>query len=424
MNLSYRTETEVTDWGPYVRKIILPMPENVAAESVSKDTFSVYAENRSEKTGEVVQVRRDWNSEATVPSKGYCRVLKAYPSDGKGKEAEAGSYVALELECQPMRNRFNSRTVLEGEHSVYAFCDFRITQIEEIRTEKNTVAGLIYDHFAGDSMEQAKGWVNSESSFADMPLRFGYYTPGMGNGKRPLIIWLHGAGEGGTDTAVAYTGNKVVNLSCEKNQKIFGGAYVLAPQSPTMWMDDGSGQYTKDGRSKYGQALKALIDGFLHAHTDIDRSRIYLGGCSNGGFMTMRMIIDYPGFFAAAFPVCEALFDATISDKEIAAIKNTPIWFTHAKSDTVVKPEQTVLPTYRRLMDVGAADVHFSFFDKVVDTSGIFKDPEGNPIEFFGHASWIYMLNDACRLDYDGSPVQMDGKEVTLLHWLAAQSKT
>lgn len=324
MNLSYQTKTEVTDWGPYVRKIILPMPESVASESILEDTFSVYVENRSEKTGEVVRAKKDWNSQETYLSKGYCRIQKAYPSDANGNEAETGSHITLELECQPMFNRYNSKTVLEGEHSVYAFYDFRITQAKEIKAGKNSITGLIYDHFSGDSMEQAKGWVNSESSFTDMPLRFGYFTPSMGNGKRPLIIWLHGAGEGGNDTAIAYTGNKVVNLSSENTQKIFGGAYVLAPQAPTMWMDDGTGQYTQDGRSKYEKALKALIDEFINVHTDIDRNRIYLGGCSNGGFMTMRMIIDYPGFFAAAFPVCEALFDATILDADITAIQNTP----------------------------------------------------------------------------------------------------
>jgi predicted peptidase len=200
---------------------------------------------------------------------------------------------------------------------------------------------------------------------AEMRLRFGYYSPNMGRGKRPLIIWLHGGGEGGNETEIAYTGNNVVNLSSEKVQIIFGGAYVLAPQVPTMWMDDGYGLYTESGQSKYVTALKALIDEFVECHSDIDINRIYIGGCSNGGFMTMRMIIDYPGFFAAAYPVCEALYDKVITDQNIEGIKNTPIWFTHAKNDTIVNPETTVIPTYERLLNAGAPNVHLSFFDKV-----------------------------------------------------------
>lgn len=423
MDLSYMTKTEVTDYGPYVKKIILPMPESVAAESVSKDMFNIYVERRNKTTGEIQRVKKSWFSEETYPSKGYCRIVDAYPSDVEGNKAEIGNFITLELECEPIFRLSSNTVLLEDGHSAYVFCDFRITQVKEINAEKNSISGLVYNHFSGDSMEQLKGWVNSRSSFSEMPLCFGYYTPDMKNEKRPLIVWLHGAGEGGYDTTIAYTGNKVVNLSSEKVQNMFGGAYILAPQSPTMWMDDGTGEYTQNGKSKYGKALKALIDEFVAIHTDIDKSRIYLGGCSNGGFMTMRLIIDYPGFFAAAFPVCEALFDAVISDQNIEDMKNTPIWFTHAKSDIIVKPELTVVPTYERLIKVGAPNVHFSFFDKIVDTSGMFKDSEGKPFEFFGHASWIYMLNDESRLDYDGSPVKMNGEDISLLQWLSLQSK-
>lgn len=33
------------------------------------------------------------------------------------------------------------------------------------------------------------------------------------------------------------------------------------------------------------------------------------------------------------------------------------------------------------------------------------------------------MLNDDCRVDYDGQPVQWQGREVSLLEWLAEQKK-
>ena len=89
------------------------------------------------------------------------------------------------------------------------------------------------------------------------------YTPeaAKNDGKKnALIIWLHGAGEGGTDPRVALLGNKVVNLATDTVQQYFdGGAYVLAAQCPTMWMDNGSGQYTSDGTPKYTAALLSLI---------------------------------------------------------------------------------------------------------------------------------------------------------------------
>jgi len=136
------------------------------------------------------------------------------------------------------------------------------------------------------------------------------------------------------------------------------------------------------------------------------------------------MIIDYPDFFAAAWPVCEALYDEVISDADIEAIKHMPIWFTHARNDDVVKPEETAVPTYQRLIRAGAADVHFSLFDKVVDIRGAFTEEGEEPFEYHGHFSWIYALNDDCRLDYDGQPVKVNDREVSLMDWLALQSKS
>ena len=87
-----------------------------------------------------------------------------------------------------------------------------------------------------------------------------------------------------------------------------------------MWMDDGSGEYTQDGRSMYVDALDALISAYIEARPWIDRTRVYIGGCSNGGFMTMKMLIHTPDRYAAGLPICEALRDDWITDAQIAAI--------------------------------------------------------------------------------------------------------
>jgi predicted peptidase len=136
------------------------------------------------------------------------------------------------------------------------------------------------------------------------------------------------------------------------------------------------------------------------------------------------MIIDYPDFFAAAFPICEAFYDENISDEQIGRLSRLPIWFTHAKNDPVVDPQETVVPTYRRLMDAGAENVHFTFWDGIEDMHGEFTDENGKPVEYLGHFAWIPMLNDDCRTDFDGKAVVLDGKEVTLLQWLSMQHRS
>ncbi|GIO12753.1 hypothetical protein J19TS2_23080 [Cohnella xylanilytica] len=421
MARTYYSIIEITDHGPYVSKLVLPMPATVTASAVKPECFNVYVERKDAK-GEILMLPKNWLDRSDKePSKGYCTVKDAYPSCRQGGRRESGEFVALELKIGPL-DSLTAAIAYWNVFNEYVISDYRITQVADIPTEGEKLTGMAFDLCAGRTMKQAENFLQGISSYEEEPLRYGYFVPQTGQGKRPLIIWLHGAGEGGQDPAIAYTGNKVVNLAGDSIQAKFGGAYLLVPQTPTFWMDDGSGQYGRSGRSKYGKALKALIDEFIARNeAAIDTSRIYIGGCSNGGFMTMRMVLDYPDFFAAAFPVCEALYDEVVRDADIEAIKQVPIWFTHAKDDEVVKPEETAIPTFERLRRAGARNVHFSLFDKVVDIHGLFTDEREEPYTYNGHFSWIYALNDDCRLDYDGKPVVADGKEVSLMEWLSLQ---
>ena len=111
-----------------------------------------------------------------------------------------------------------------------------------------------------------------------------------------------------------------------------------------------------------------------------------------------------------------------ISDEDILKLKDLPIWFTHAKTDPVVVPDDFVVPTYERLAKVNP-NAHFTYWDRVLDHTGTQKNADGTPFEYIGHWSWIPMLNDECVLDYDGKPVITDGKETPILEWMAAQKK-
>lgn len=415
MNRTYRTIIEQTDFGPYSGKIIIPIPEEVSQDAIAKDTFSVFVERRDRVTGQVIEMRKGWTSPETFLSKGYCEIQSVTVSDEVGIPTSKGKFAVIELITRPFYH-LTSLVTGNGIHNKFIFHDFKITQLKSIVTETSEISGLIYDTCIERTMAYKNEWYNGRSTYTKMPLQYGCFSPKIGVGKKALVIWLHGAGEGGSDPELAYTGNAVTNLTSDMIQSYFGGAYVLAPQSPTVWMDDGEGTIALSGNSIYTDALMSLIEEFVQLKGDIDRERIYIGGCSNGGFMTMRMILDYPGYFAAAYPVCEALLDEKISDSDIERLKQIPIWFTHAKNDTLVEPDKFVVPTYQRLIAAGHDDAHFSFFDTVIDSRGYNYDQ-------FGHASWIPMLNDDCRLDFDGKPVMMEGKEVTLLQWLSTKKK-
>ena len=230
----------------------------------------------------------------------------------------------------------------------------------------------------------------------------GYETDQMREDEvlNPLVIWLHGMGEGGTDPDIALLGNDVTALGEEKIQSHFvkgeqKGAYVLAVQTPTYWMNSGTGSINNGvGHSIYTKTLKATIDKYIADNGDIDMKRIYVGGCSNGGYMTMEMAVTYGSFFRAFYPCCEAYSDSFVTDEDIQKLKDLPMWFIHAANDTTVDATNFVIPTYQRLKAAGAKDLHFSYFTDVRGTDG---NPNGN--NYMGHYSWIYIFRDEVALD-------------------------
>ena len=235
--------------------------------------------------------------------------------------------------------------------------------------------------------------------------------------KNPLVIWLHGQGEGGTDPDVAILGNKVSALTKDVIQTHFTttngaqGAYVFIAQTPTYWMDEGNGlNGAGDNPSRYTEALMDAIRTYLAENPDVDTDRIYLTGCSNGGYMTMNMLIRYPDFFAAAIPNCEAYAFNKVSttgngsamggtnqttstdtrwltDKKIKKLKDIPIWFLASADDSIVTPSAFELPAYQALLQAGADNTWFSYYDQV----RMKDDPAA---EVMGHWVWVYFFND------------------------------
>lgn len=255
----------------------------------------------------------------------------------------------------------------------------------------------------GKTISATKDWGEAKSNTYDgKTLTYkAYETSELKNdsGKNPLIIWLHGAGEGGTDPDIAILGNDVTNLGEEKIQSYFktdtvDGAYVLAVQTPTMWMDDGTGTNTGGiEKSIYTEVLKDTIDTYITENGDIDTTKIYLGGCSNGGYMTMNMAKQYGSFFKGYYPICEAYSDSFLSDDDITAMKDLNIWFTASADDTTVAVSDYTNKAYSRLMAAGAKNVHYSLFETVIGTD------TGEEVRYMGHWSWIYTLTDRCLLD-------------------------
>ena len=143
--------------------------------------------------------------------KGYRKVLDVYPSDETGNRKQIGEFVSLDLEINP-QDPLNSELAYIHPLNHYARSDFRITQTKSIAALKSLITGLEYTTCAATYREHTQHWTNKTSSHPELPLHYGFYKPGIKHKSQPLIIWLHGAGEGGLDPTLAYTGLSLIHI--------------------------------------------------------------------------------------------------------------------------------------------------------------------------------------------------------------------
>ena len=142
----------------------------------------------------------------------------------------------------------------------------------------------------------------------------------------PLILFLHGAGERGTNIwKVAVHGPpKIVK---EKADFPF---IVVSPQCPA-------------GQRWDNETLLALLDDVTKNYK-VDKSRVYLTGLSMGGFGTWNLGLTYPERFAAIAPICgggDPLLLLLADARKVNALKTLPVWAFHGAKDPVVKLEES-----------------------------------------------------------------------------------
>ena len=381
----------------------------------------------------------------TVNTNGTERnVLSVYPCDSRGAFNPDGEYLALGLEKASGRGLGLSKagSVWREEYSVKV--GLKKGKALKVGKQKYTAIECETDKALKDFLSEAdyfnKGSFTGKATgkAGDITLTYAAYEPWSlkNDGKaNPLIIWLHGGGEGGLDVSITLLGNEVVSLIRPQIQSHFtteggaGGAYVLSIQCPTMWMGTANGGFTHgEYPSVYSDVLKSCIDDYVAQHPDVDRNRIYVGGCSNGGYMTMHMLIRHPRFFAAAYPTCEAFMDQYISDVQIQQLAEENIWIVQSYDDTTVDPKTHCIPTFQRMVKAGGKNVWMSMFENVV---GI--DNPGQKL--LGHFSWCYLFNDAVthsqeQSEGDVKPSNNGGGSVApqghanIFEWMNAQVLT
>ena len=387
--ISYSLNAKIFDYGQNIVSIEIDTKgqgKNIQNKQIDKGTFKVFAKGTLPKDAGIVlddktkslgtfEVEREIEN-IYVNDKGNIVINLKYGKDVAG--ANTLSYVTGDV----------SRNVLMD-------LEYRVEQKKEIKGYKTGFyrQGKIVD-------EEADKFVAAKSKSG---VNYQYFKPvNKDDGKKhPLIIWFHGNGEGGYKDYRNNVSQKLANRGAvafaeDKTQKIFGGAYVVAPQADDTWYNNYSKGYIK--------SVKAMIDEFA-SENNVDKNRIYIFGASAGGYMSFRMMIEYPDYFAAFSTSAAALDKAATSGgvattaQDLMKIRNKPLWMVHAQNDPTISYENTSKRVYDVLSKYGAILSSYPNV-KIGET------------EYNGHWSWIYSLRNM--------PVNDKGEH--LFEWMARQN--
>ncbi len=151
--------------------------------------------------------------------------------------------------------------------------------------------------------------------------------------KVPLVFFLHGAGERGTNNQsqlVHGVGDLVRWLNQhEKGYRLIAGQVPFGKR----WVEVNWGAKSHTMPEKPSETMSLLLE-MLDAQLldpTIDLKRIYVTGISMGGYGTWDLISRRPDVFAAALPICGG------GDMSQAAkIARIPIWTFHGSADGAV----------------------------------------------------------------------------------------
>jgi predicted peptidase len=197
--------------------------------------------------------------------------------------------------------------------------------------------------------------IRTEYRDSNWKFSFVAYTPENPEGKLPLVIQLHGAGErgNGQDQLDLVEVHGLSHLVKEKNYNCI----IIMPQCPkdTFW----------------AARVESIIDFIeqLKEAYPVDTSRIYLTGLSMGGFGTWFTAMARPDLFAAIAPVCGGGMAWN------ARVLTMPVWAFHGTEDAAVCVRHT--DEMVNALQAAGRDVTYTRMDGV------------------GHNVWVHAYNDS-----------------------------
>jgi len=238
---------------------------------------------------------------------------------------------------------------------------------------------LSYNAIAQSDVDYAEAFYTNDGFV--LPYRILYPKNFDPQQSYPMVLFLHGSGERGSDNEkqLVHGGSLFSNL--EYREKF--PAIVVFPQCPQegFWArvsfnqkPDSTVAFDFTPNDPPTPSMKTTIS-LMDSLSDlsyIDANRIYVGGLSMGGMGTFEIVGRKPEFFAAAFPICGG------GDPELAKsyAKTVPFWIFHGAKDDIVPPELSERMV--KVLKSRGGEVRFTLYPEANHNSwdSAFAEPE------------------------------------------------
>ena len=194
----------------------------------------------------------------------------------------------------------------------------------------------------------------------------------------PLLVFLHGAGERGSDNErqLAF----VQRLFDDPESPVYD-AIVLIPQCPadsqwvlTPW--EGGNYSIADTLESPGLETLCMVIDEIRDFYNVDDDRLYVTGLSMGGFGTWDLLSRHGARFAAGMPICGG------GDPEYAGLlKRIPIRTFHGSEDDAV-PVSGTRQMFAAIRKAGGEEIDYTEFDGM------------------GHNVWDIVYSDRENIDW------------------------
>ena len=192
------------------------------------------------------------------------------------------------------------------------------------------------------------------------------YTP-QAEGPRPMILFLHGGGNGGDDLIT----HIAADYGCSQFAQMYPDFYVMAPQAPERDMTAFLASFPKmdfahsDQTGEFGWYRKYLgqicdLIRKMIAEGKVDRRRVYVTGMSMGGAGTIRAMNVGSDLFAAAVPVCPSMTPETFNI--LKGLTHSKVWVATSYVDHTLYRHKYLVDAVMNMRDQGNQNAHLTLY--------------------------------------------------------------